>query len=148
MNQTIYGVPTANAAIDIACFDLVGKALNVPAYTLLGGRYHEKFPITHVLSIASPEAMANEAEERVAAGYRSMKMKVGTGVGEDVKRIEAVRNRVGKDIAIRVDVNQGWKSSATTLQGLQNLEHCSLDWLEQPVQPDDIEGLVEVKSKY
>ncbi|AMQ05538.1 MULTISPECIES: mandelate racemase/muconate lactonizing enzyme family protein [Sporosarcina] len=147
MDAEIYGVPTAKAAIDIACYDVAGKALGVPVYNLLGGRYHEEFPITHVLSIAAPEAMANEAEERVAAGYRSMKMKVGTNVADDVLRIQAVRERVGEDIAIRVDVNQGWVNSANTLQGLQKLQDCSLDWLEQPVRADDIDGMVEVKSK-
>ncbi|QNK89362.1 dipeptide epimerase [Sporosarcina sp. FSL K6-1540] len=147
MDAEIYGVPTAKAAIDIACYDVAGKALDVPVYNLLGGRYHEEFPITHVLSIAAPEAMANEAEERVAAGYRSMKMKVGTNVADDVLRIQAVRERVGEDIAIRVDVNQGWVNSANTLQGLQKLQDCSLDWLEQPVRADDIDGMVEVKSK-
>ncbi|KAA0964899.1 dipeptide epimerase [Sporosarcina sp. ANT_H38] len=147
MDSEIYGVPTAKAAIDIACYDVAGKALGVPVYNLLGGRYHEEFPITHVLSIAAPEAMANEAEERVAAGYRSMKMKVGTNVADDVLRIQAVRERVGEDIAIRVDVNQGWVNSANTLQGLQKLQDCSLDWLEQPVRADDIDGMVEVKSK-
>jgi L-alanine-DL-glutamate epimerase-like enolase superfamily enzyme len=147
MDSEIYGVPTAKAAIDIACYDVVGKALGVPVYNLLGGRYHEEFPITHVLSIAAPEAMAKEAEERVAAGYRSMKMKVGTNVADDVLRIQAVRERVGEDIAIRVDVNQGWGNSANTLQGLQKLQNCSLDWLEQPVRADDIDGMVEVKSK-
>ena len=70
MDKTIYGVPTAKAAIDIACYDLVGKALGVPVYQLLGGRYHDEFPITHVLSIATPEEMANEAENRVSEGYR------------------------------------------------------------------------------
>ena len=134
MDAEIYGVPTAKAAIDIACYDVAGKALGVPVYNLLGGRYHEEFPITHVLSIAPPEAMAKEAEERVAAGYRSMKMKVGTNVADDVLRIQAVRERVGEDIAIRVDVNQGWVNSANTLQGLQKLQNCSLDWLEQPVR--------------
>jgi len=147
MDAEIYGVPTAKAAIDIACYDVAGKALGVPVYNLLGGRYHEEFPITHVLSIAAPEAMAKEAEERVAAGYRSMKMKVGTNVADDVLRIQAVRERVGEDIAIRVDVNQGWENSANTLQGLQKLQDCSLDWLEQPVRADDIDGMVEVKSK-
>lgn len=147
MDQAIYGVPAAKAAMDIACYDVVGKALGVPVYDLLGGRYHDEFPVTHVLSIASPEQMAQEAADRVAEGYRSLKMKVGTQVDEDVKRIEAVRKRVGEDIAIRVDVNQGWRNSAATLTGLQKLFHCSLDWLEQPVVADDIDGMVEVKSK-
>lgn len=147
MDAEIYGAPTAKATLDIACYDAVGKALGVPVYDLIGGRYHEEFPITHVLSIASPEKMAAEAEEKVAAGYRSLKMKVGEKVIDDVRRIEAVRARVGEEIAIRVDVNQGWKNSANTLQGLRQLEHCNLDWIEQPVVADDFDGMVEIKSK-
>lgn len=147
MDASIYGVPTAKAALDIACYDAVGKYLGVPVYDLLGGRYHEEFPITHVLSIASPEEMANEAEAKIAAGYRSLKMKVGEQVIDDVRRIEAVRERVGDEIAIRVDVNQGWENSAKTLQGLRKLEHCELDWIEQPLLADDIDGMVEVKAK-
>ncbi|MDS9473009.1 mandelate racemase/muconate lactonizing enzyme family protein [Sporosarcina pasteurii] len=147
MDAAIYGVPTAKAALDIACYDVVGKYLGVPVYDLLGGRYHAEFPITHVLSIASPEEMANEAEERVASGYCSLKMKVGEQVMDDVRRIEAVRERVGDEIAIRVDVNQGWTNSGNTLLGLRKLEHCALDWIEQPVLADDIDGMVEVKAK-
>ncbi len=147
MNKTVYQVPAAKAAIDIACFDLAGKKLNVPVYQLIGGRYHEKFPITHVLSIGTPEKMANEAAERVAMGYRSFKMKVGTEVMKDVERIQAVREKVGEDIDIRVDVNQGWHNASTTLKGLRALRNVNLDWLEQPVDADDIDAMVEVKSK-
>ena len=147
MNQSIYGAPTAKAAIDIACFDIMGKKLQQPIYQLIGGRYHDDFPITHVLSIAEPEAMAFEAESMVEKGYRSFKMKVGTNVGIDIERIKAVRSRVGKEIAIRVDVNQGWKNSATTLAALNQLQDCQLDWVEQPVVADDIDGMVEIKSK-
>ncbi|MCM3711225.1 mandelate racemase/muconate lactonizing enzyme family protein [Sporosarcina luteola] len=147
MDAEIYGVPSAKAAMDIACYDAVGKALGVPVYDLLGGRYHDEFPITHVLSIGTPAHMADEAEQRVTEGYRSLKMKVGTNVSEDVKRIQAVRERVGESIAIRIDVNQGWVNSSTTLQALRKLEDCSLDWLEQPVKADDIDAMVEIKSK-
>ena len=74
-------------------------------------------------------------------------MKVGVDVSGDVKRIKAVRERVGEDIAIRVDVNQGWENSANTLQALRQLEFLGLDWLEQPVVQDDIDAMVEIKSK-
>ena len=147
MDAAIYGVPSAKAAIDIACYDVVGKALGIPVYDLLGGKYHDEFPITHVLSIGTPAHMADEAEQRVQEGYRSLKMKVGTDVMEDVKRIQAVRERVGESIAIRIDVNQGWVNSSTTLQALRKLEDCSLDWLEQPVKADDIDAMVDIKSK-
>jgi L-alanine-DL-glutamate epimerase-like enolase superfamily enzyme len=147
MNHIVKDVPAAKAAIDIACFDIAGKALQVPVYQLLGGRYHEKFPITHVLSIGTPEEMANEAAKRVEMGYQSFKMKVGTEVRRDVARIKAVRERVGEDIAIRVDVNQGWGNASTTLQGLRALKDLNIDWLEQPVDSEDIDGMVEIKSK-
>lgn len=147
MDNTIYGVPTAKAAIDIACFDIMGKKLNQPVYQLIGGRYHEEFPITHVLSIADPEEMAEEAASMIQKGYQSFKMKVGTNVKEDVKRIEAVRERVGNDIAIRVDVNQGWKNSANTLTALRSLGHLNMDWIEQPVIADDIDAMAHIRSK-
>lgn len=147
MDSVIHGVPAAKAAIDIACFDLAGKKLNVPVYQLIGGRYHEKFPITHVLSIGEPDKMAREAADRIKQGYRSFKMKVGTEVQKDVERIRAVRAEVGNDIAIRVDVNQGWKTSGNTMPALRELEKLGLDWLEQPVLADDIDAMVEIKSK-
>ncbi|MEK5145536.1 dipeptide epimerase [Psychrobacillus sp. FSL K6-4615] len=147
MDKAVYLAPAAKAAIDIACYDLVGKKLGVPVYQLLGGRYHEKFPVTHVLSIGKPDDMAEEAERRIKEGYSSFKMKVGTDVQVDVKRIQAVRAKVGEEVAIRVDVNQGWKNSATTIMAMQKLEKEGLDWLEQPVVADDFNGMVEVKAK-
>ncbi|MFO1443316.1 dipeptide epimerase [Bacillus sp. Bva_UNVM-123] len=147
MDQSTYHAPTAKAAIDIACFDIIGKKLNQPVYQLIGGKYHQEFPITHVLSIAEPEKMAREARNMLEKGYRSFKMKVGTDVRKDVERISAVRAQVGEETAIRVDVNQGWKNSATTLVALNQLRDCHLDWIEQPVAADDIDGMVEIKAK-
>lgn len=147
MDKTIYGSPTAKAAMDIACFDVMGKNLNQPVYQLIGGRYHEEFPITHVLSIAPPAEMAEEAAAMIKEGYQSFKMKVGTEVKKDVERIQAVRERIGNDIAIRVDVNQGWKNSAATLSALRALQNLNIDWVEQPVVADDIDAMAHIRSK-
>lgn len=147
MDGLVKNAPAAKAAIDIACFDVTGKKIGIPVYQLIGGRYHEKFPITHVLSIGEPEKMAAQAAEKVAQGYQSFKMKVGRDVASDVARIKAVRECVGEAIAIRVDVNQGWKNSGNTLQALSQLQEVGLDWLEQPVVADDIDAMVEIKSK-
>lgn len=147
MDSLVKNAPAAKAAIDIACYDLVGKYLNVPVYDLIGGRYHEKFPITHVLSIGTPDKMAEQAAQKVAEGYTSFKMKVGRDIASDVARIRAVREAIGEKIAIRVDVNQGWQSSTNTLQAAKQLESLNIDWLEQPVVADDIDAMVEVKSK-
>lgn len=147
MNKVAYGVPAAKAAIDIACFDLIGKKLGQPIYQLIGGRYHDEFPITHVLSIGEPEKMAREAAERVQMGYTSFKIKVGTDVMQDVNRIKAVYESVKNDAVIRVDVNQGWKTSAAALKGIRALQSIDIDWLEQPVMADDIDGMAFIRSK-
>ncbi|MDQ0272828.1 mandelate racemase/muconate lactonizing enzyme family protein [Cytobacillus purgationiresistens] len=147
MNKVAYGVPAAKAALDIACFDLIGKKLNQPVYQLIGGRYHEEFPITHVLSIGEPEKMANEAAEQVQMGYTSFKIKVGTDVMKDIERIKAVYERVNGEAVIRIDVNQGWKTTAQTLKGIRALEDIDIDWLEQPVLADDIDGMAFIRSK-
>ncbi|KYC72589.1 dipeptide epimerase [Bacillus coagulans] len=147
MNQAIYVAPTSKAAVDIACFDLTGKKWGMPVYQLIGGRYHEKFPLAYTLSIDSPDAMAEQALKMKKQGYRFLKIKVGTSIEEDVERIKAVRSRVGNDIAIRVDVNQGWKTSTIALKALKQLEEWQIDWVEQPVAADDIDGLAEVRAK-
>ncbi|EPE61503.1 mandelate racemase/muconate lactonizing enzyme family protein [Exiguobacterium sp. S17] len=147
MDRAIRDVPAAKAALDIACHDLIGKKLGQPVYELLGGRYHDAFPVTHVLSIGEPEAMAAEALEQINQGYTAVKMKVGVDVASDVRRVAAVRQAVGPDVPIRVDVNQGWVNAAKTLQAMRKLEPFEIDWVEQPVKADDFEGMLEVKGK-
>lgn len=147
MNRVIDFAPTAKAAMDIACFDIFGKKVNQPVYQLLGGRYHAEFPITYVLSIAEPEKMAEEARSKIRQGYQSFKIKVGTNIKDDIARIRAVRTQVGNDVPIRVDVNQGWRTSAVSLRAMRLLEEYQIDWVEQPVMADDIDGMVDVKAK-
>lgn len=147
MNRAIKGVPAAKAALDIACHDVIGKKMNRPVYDLLGGRYHDSFPVTHVLSIGTPEAMAEEASTQIKAGYTSIKMKVGVDFQSDVARVRAVREAIGPHVPIRVDVNQGWENAATTMQAIRLLEPYAIDWIEQPVRADDFEGMLEVKQK-
>ncbi|MFC0561334.1 mandelate racemase/muconate lactonizing enzyme family protein [Halalkalibacter alkalisediminis] len=147
MNQTIHGAPAAKAAIDIACYDLIGKALKQPVYQLLGGKFHEEFPVAHVVSILEPEEMAEQAKQAVDQGYKILKLKVGTDKRKDIERIRAVREKVGNEIVIRVDANQGWKTSADTLSVLHKVEDLQMDWIEQPVLADDLDALLEVKQK-
>jgi L-Ala-D/L-Glu epimerase len=147
MDKAIYNTPTAKAAIDIACYDVMGKKINQPVYQLLGGRYHEEFQLTHVLSITEPDTMAEEAARMIEDGFHSFKMKVGTDIDLDIERIRKVRERIGMEVPIRVDVNQGWKNSSQTLKALRHLQNLNIDWLEQPVMADDIDGMVRIKSR-
>ncbi|WP_243291600.1 dipeptide epimerase [Bacillus sp. FJAT-47783] len=147
MNKKIYGAPTAKAAIDIACYDLMGKAANQPVYNLLGGKYRDSLKIAKVISILESNEMASIAKEAIANGYKELKLKVGTDKQKDVERIRAVREAVGSGIPIRVDANQGWMYSSDALYVLQRVKDCDIDWIEQPVLADDMDALLEVKEK-
>lgn len=147
MNKTVIGVPTAKAAIDIACYDIMGKATKQPVYNLLGGQFHDKLEIPKVISILTPEEMAQEATIAKVEGYKTIKLKVGTNKEQDIKRICAVRSAVGKGYPLKVDANQGWINSSDTMYVLERIQHCEIDWIEQPVVANDIDALQEVRQK-
>lgn len=147
MADMVYGCPAAKAAIDIACYDIMGKATNQPVYNLLGGRYYESLPVPYVVSILDPEAMAKEAADAIRQGYQSIKIKVGTNPVMDVKRIQAVRKAIGESMQLRVDANQGWRNRATTMWVLEQVREANIDWIEQPVIADDITALAEIRRQ-
>lgn len=147
MHKTIIGVPTAKAAIDIACFDLLGKHLNVPIYALLGGRIHDYFSLTHVLSIDTPQKMIQETLNHLEKGYKSFKIKAGKDSKKDVERIKSVSKAVNNQAKLCVDVNQGWETPGKTLSVISQLQEVKLEWIEQPVIANNVEDLKAVKKK-
>ncbi|WP_232696025.1 mandelate racemase/muconate lactonizing enzyme family protein [Brevibacillus daliensis] len=147
MNSSIAGNSSAKAAIDIACYDLIGKYTKLPIYELLGGKYHDSLTYAKVLSIDEPRAMAEKAQEAIQKGYSSLKLKVGWDIDADVERIAAVRKKVGDKVPVRVDVNQGWGTYSNALPAVKALEPYKLAWLEQPIKMGDIDGLAELKEK-
>lgn len=147
MAEMVYAAPSAKAALDIACYDIMGKAAGQPVYNLLGGRYHDSLSVPYVVSILEPAAMAEEALEAVKEGYRSIKIKVGTDPYVDVERIRAVRSAIGKAVPLRVDANQGWRNRAVTMWVLEQVKGCDIDWIEQPVIADDLTALAEIRRQ-
>ncbi|WP_088009156.1 mandelate racemase/muconate lactonizing enzyme family protein [Indiicoccus explosivorum] len=148
MDSVLIRNPAAKAAVDIACYDLMGKAAGQPVYNLIGGKAKEALTYPKVLSIEEPRVMAEKAERALAEGYVSLKLKVGQGHPQlDVERIAAVRQAVGKDVQIRVDVNQGWKSPGMAASLIRQLEPLAISWVEQPIRIGDIAGLAEIRTK-
>jgi L-Ala-D/L-Glu epimerase len=146
MDQVIYRNPAAKAAIDIACYDLMGKAANQPVYNLIGGKAHKQLTYAKVLSIEEPDDMAKNAQEAIDQGYTSLKLKVGYDIHKDVERIKAVRQQVGYEIPIRVDVNQGWKTYEKAAHAIKLLEPYRISWVEQPLYLEDIDGMAQLKK--
>jgi L-Ala-D/L-Glu epimerase len=149
LEAAVGGVPTAKAAVDIALHDLVARAAGMPVWALLGGKARDHLEISRVVSMKAPDAMAADAVRHVEAGFATVKLKVGDGANPrlDVARIAAVREAVGWDVGIKVDVNQGWKTPGVAIQAIRGALESGPDYIEQPVLQWDLEGLAEVRRQ-
>jgi L-alanine-DL-glutamate epimerase-like enolase superfamily enzyme len=108
MDAALKGHPYVKAGIDIACWDLLGKAAGLPAAVLLGGRYGEDFPLYRAISQDSPDAMARSVAAYRSEGYQRFQLKVGGAPDVDVARIRAVRSVLEPSDVLVADANTGW----------------------------------------
>lgn len=137
--------PAAKAAIDIACYDLMGQKAQLPLYQLLGG-YDNQVITDITLGIDEPNVMAQKAVEKVKLGFDTLKIKVGTGIEADIARVKAIREAVGFDIKLRLDANQAW-TPKDAVKAIQELADYQIELVEQPVKRRDLEGLKYVTSQ-
>jgi L-alanine-DL-glutamate epimerase-like enolase superfamily enzyme len=143
LDRSLTGASQAKAGIDCALHDLCARSLGIPLYNLLGGKVRERVPVLRIVAIKSPEEMAANAEKLVTQGYRYLKIKVHGDVDEDVARVKAIRERVGKDVHLTIDANQSYTPKAAITAINRMAEH-RLDLVEQPVSRRDLEGLALV----
>lgn len=149
LDARVEGVPAAKAALDIALHDLAARSLGIPVWQLLGGRARPSLNISRVVSMGAPEAMAEAAARHVAAGFHTLKVKVGDGAHPslDVRRVARVRDMVGPEIAIKVDANQGWRTPGVAMAAIRGMMPSLPAYIEQPVLWWDMEGLAEVRRQ-
>ena len=133
MDKSVKGHPYAKAAIDMACYDLAGKAADVPVYTLLGGQYRDRIEVAHSLGIMTVEQCMEEAEQAVEEGAKTIKCKTGLDTYRDLELVKQLRTRFGDDLKIRVDGNEGYKSVWEAIQVTRRQEEYNLLLCEQPV---------------
>jgi muconate cycloisomerase len=144
MARRVQGNPFARAAVEMALWDLNGRALGVPVHRLLGGRVRDRVPLSWSLAVGGGDAEVAEARDWVARGHRIFKIKTAAQpVAEDVARVRAIREAVGPDVRLRVDANQGW-DRPTALRAIRAMEPHDLDFVEQPVPRWDLDGLAEI----
>jgi len=137
----------AKAVIDYALHDIVGKALGVPVYQLLGGLTTEKVPLGFVLPAATPDEVVSIGMQAVKAGFRVLKLKVGHGKEEDdIENVRALREAVGDKIQIFIDANGSW-NYYQALMILKKLEKYDLAMVEQPVPWWDVDGMARLRNK-
>jgi L-alanine-DL-glutamate epimerase-like enolase superfamily enzyme len=142
----------AISAVDIAIWDLMGKAAKQPVFRLLGGRTKARIPVyaSRLYSIPLDE-LAAEATRYKAEGYQAMKLRFGwgptdgaAGMARNVQLIRTVREAVGDEIDIMADAYMGW-SLDYAKRMMRLIEPYNLRWLEEAIIPDDINGYHELR---
>src|SRR4051794_27701307 len=124
MDAVVKGHAYAKSALDIACWDLFGKATRMRVADLLGGAFQEEIPLYTGIGVDEPAAMRERAAAAVAAGYRQLQLKVGTGWRADVERVEACLAELAAAERVIVDANGYWTPLEATraVEALNDLD--------------------------
>jgi L-rhamnonate dehydratase len=135
------------AGVDFALWDIKGKLLNVPVSTLLGGRRARVPTYANCAHGLPPDQLAAKAAEYVQRGHTALKIRGSfVSVAEAGARVQAVREAIGPDVKLMVDVNGTWDVD-TAIEQLKRWERYDVYWLEEPVPPDDIPGYARVRRR-
>ncbi len=137
----------SKALVDYALHDLMGKALGVPVYKLMGGLSNPKIALAFVMSSGTAEAVEAEGRALVEAGFEALKLKVGARTpDEDIEMVGALRAAVGSKVKVMIDANGGWMYHQA-LYVLQRVAKYDIFVAEQPVPWWDIDGLARLRRK-
>jgi len=130
MDAVLKGHPYVKSAIDIACWDILGKVTGQPVCHLLGGRYGDDFVLYRAISQESPEAMAAKVADYREEGYRRFQLKVGADPLTDIERIKAVAAELVPGDVLIADANTGWlmHDAVRVVRGVREVDV----YIEQP----------------
>jgi L-Ala-D/L-Glu epimerase / N-acetyl-D-glutamate racemase len=143
LNGLIQDAPSALCAFDLAFHDLLSLATGMPLYRLLGG-YRDRIQTSITLPIAPVQESIEMAEQRAAGGFRILKIKGGLNADLDVERVKAI-HRAFPGLKLRLDADGGYsvQESLDVARALKD----SLEMLEQPTPPDDLQALRQVSEQ-
>lgn len=146
MDRNVARNELAKGVLDIACHELAARQVGRPVHDLIGGAVVDRIPLCGLLPLAAPDTTAGLASAYQRAGYRTVRIKLGTGPLADRDVIAEVRARCGDDLRIRVDYNQAY-SAAGAARALALLEPLGIDAAEQPLPVGDLLGMVELQRR-
>ncbi len=139
------GVMRALSAIDTAIWDLNARSAGLPLYQYLGAVADDRVPAYasggYYLQGKGNDALAQEMADHVRDGFRAVKMKSGLlSPREEEMRLAAVREAIGPDVLLTLDINNGWRDLPHALQYVSRFEKYDPFWIEEPFSPDDLDN--------
>jgi L-alanine-DL-glutamate epimerase-like enolase superfamily enzyme len=138
----------ATAAIEMALWDIAGKTYGCPVHQFFGGLQTEHVPFYWFINVndRSLETARAEAAEGVERGFRTVYIKIGFELKNDLALARAIKDEVGDDVAVRVDANEAW-SISEAVDALRRFEAIDLEFVEQPIDMHNIGGLADLRTK-
>jgi L-alanine-DL-glutamate epimerase-like enolase superfamily enzyme len=140
----------AMSAVEIALWDIVGKATERPVYQLLGGGFRKKFrAYASILFGDTPAETERIGRDLVKRGFRAVKFgwgPMGQSEESDLALVRAARQSVGSDVELMVDAGLCW-DTATAIRRAQQFEPFNLTWLEEPLHPDNLQGYARLSAR-
>lgn len=146
MHGRMYGNHGAKAAIEIALHDLVGKASSQPVHVLLGKKRRSRMALLGVIGGGDYDGDLRDAEKKKSGGFTAYKIKVGIDTpARDAARTRAICKILGQGNLISADANQGF-DTAQAIEFVRAVTGSGLDFFEQPVASDDLDGMAAVAA--
>ena len=141
-------VQSAVSAIDVACWDIVGKAVGRPVHRLLGGEKRETLlPYASTMYFTEDDRPIEEPiREAVDEGFTAAKIKIGSGLDADVERVRTARSILGDDARLMVDINGNYRPEQA-IRTAKAIAEYDIAWIEEPVPPENLGGYREVKRR-
>jgi glucarate dehydratase len=138
----------ATAAIEMALWDICGKAHGCPVHQFFGGMDTEQVPFYWFIGAQDRkvETVRAQASEGVQRGFKTVYIKIGFDLKNDLELTRAIRAEVGDDVAVRVDANEGW-SVFEAVDALRRFEEIGVEFVEQPIDMHNIAGLADLRAK-
>jgi muconate cycloisomerase len=147
LDQSIQGHPTARGAINMALYDILGKALQMPAHAMLGGLYHAELPILWGIGSGTPKEDLAAMDELRQRGCRTIMIKMGSlPIAAEIQRMISARKYCKDEVALVVDANQGWEEFEA-LAFIEATRDFPPDLIEQPVRRWNISGLRRIRDR-
>lgn len=146
LDRIIPGNACIKSAFDIALYDIAAQAAKMPLYAYLGGTVRKNIFTDMTIGIGAPNEMARAATQLVQQGFRKIKVKLGTSLQDDLKRVSLIRQAIGKEILISIDANQGWSVQAA-IQILNALEPFQIEYCEAPINAKFRDQLGHIKRQ-
>ena len=137
----------ATAAIEMALWDICGKALGCPVHQFFGGLDTELVPFYWFIGVddRTPATARRQAAEGAEQGFKTVYIKIGFDLDNDLALARAIIDEVGDDVAVRVDANEAW-SVFEAVDALKRFEDTGVEFVEQPIDMHDIAGLANLRA--